>query len=100
MSKHFAAAVFVFPLILQLLNICSGQAADVVINIRSVDPPVAEIEGRTTGTGSSRNFSILRDYAGVSDLANRVSNITLEDRDGRSVAFRQFVPGEYVADRD
>jgi len=100
MSKHFAAAVLVFPLILQLLNNSSGQTTDVVIKIRSDDPPTVQIQGRTAGTDSSRNFSILRDYAGISDLADRVSNIMLEDRDGRSVAFRQFVPGEYVAERD
>ncbi len=97
MSKYFAAALLVFPLILQLLNNCSAQTTDVVITI--ADASLVEIKGRTAGSGA-RNFSILRDYAGITDLGDRVSNILLEDRDGQTVAFRQFVPGEYVTDRD
>jgi len=99
MSKHFAAVLIVFPLILQLSNNCSGQKTDVVITLRSAEPPTVEVQGRTAGN-TSRNFSIVRDYAGTSDLADRVSNIVLEDREGQTVAFRQFVPGEYVAERD
>jgi len=99
MSKHFAAVLIVFPLILQLFNNCSGQKTDVVITLRSVEPPTVEVLGRTAGN-TSRNFSIVRDYAGIADLADRVSNIVLEDREGQTVAFRQFVPGEYVAESD
>ena len=99
MSKHFAAILLIFPLILELFNNCPGQTTEVVISVRSVDAPTAELQGRTVGI-TSKNFSILRDYAGISDLADRVSNIVLEDREGKSVAFKQFIPGEYVADRE
>ena len=100
MSKHLAAALLALPLILQIFNNCFAQDADVIINIRSVSPPIAEIRGHYTQSSVNKNFSFLRDYAGFSNLADRLSDIHLEDKDGKPVAFKQFVPGEYVASAD
>ena len=43
---------------------------------------------------------MLHDYAGFTGLADRASDVRLEDHDGEPVASRQFIPGEYVAERD
>ena len=99
MSKHFAAAFFVLPLILQIFNNCFGQNSDITITIRSVSPPIAEIRGSFGQSSIQKNFSMVRDNAGISNLAERVSAIRLEDSDGKPVVFKQFIPGEYVADR-
>lgn len=100
MSKLFAAAFFALPLILQIFNNCFGQNADVSLTVRSVTPPIVEIRGRYAQSSVKRNFSLINDSAGFSDLAKRFSDIRLEDNDGKAVAFKQFIPGEYVAAND
>jgi hypothetical protein len=100
MSKHFAAAFFALLLILQIFNNCFGQNPDVTISIRSVSPPIAEIRGSFAQSSIQKNFSIDSDSVGTSNLAERVSDIRLEDNQGKPVAFKQFIPGEYVAERE
>jgi hypothetical protein len=100
MSKHFAAAFFALPLILQIFNNCFGQNADITISIQSVSPPIAEIRGSLPESSIQKNFSIDSDSVGTLNLAERVSDIRLEDSQGKPVAFRQFIPGEYVAERE
>lgn len=100
MSKYSTLILPFFlalPLILQLFNNCNGQDIDVVISIRSSTSTVAEISGRFSPTAKpTPNFSILREYAGFAGLAERVSDLSLEDAAGNPVAYRQHVPGEYV----
>ena len=101
MSKHFtlfSLPVFAFLLILQLFNNSAGQDIEAVIRIDSTSLQTAEIQGRFTA--GARNFAVLRDYAGISGLAERISDIILEDQAGHSVAYKQFIPGEYVAETD
>src|SRR5438270_12799831 len=100
MSKQFAAAFLALPLILQIFNNCFAQETDVKITVRSISPPIAEIRDRNTKSSDQKNFSLTRDYAGFSNLADRLSDIRLEDQDRKPVAFKQFIPGEYVAVRD
>jgi hypothetical protein len=100
MSTHFPlfyAVVFAFLLILQLFNNCAGQDIEAVIRIDSSSPQTAVIKGRFT-TASTQNFAFLHEYAGIPGLAERLSDLVLEDRAGHSVAYKQFIPGEYVAD--
>src|SRR5947208_8123297 len=97
MSKHVAAAFLALPLILQICNNRFGQDLNVTIAVRSIDPAIYEIRGRQAQSSAKKNFSINRDYAGFSGLAGRVSDIRLEDKSGDPVAFKQFIPGEYVA---
>jgi hypothetical protein len=101
MSKHFPLLypfVLVFLSILQLFNNCAGQDIDAVISLGSPTPQTAEIHGRFAS--ASRNFSILREYARISGLAERISDLVLEDTAGHSVAYKQFIPGEYVANTE
>jgi len=101
MSKYFAALILALPLILQLFNNCRGQDIDVTIAVRSISPPVVEIHGRFAGTQPvSRNFAISREYAGITGLADRITNLHLEDSAEKSVAYKKFMSGEFVADSD
>src|SRR4051794_33336157 len=95
MSKYLISALFSLLLILQTFNNCIGQTSEVNISIHT-EPPAAEIKGRTD-RNSSHNFSLVRDYAGISNLADRISDLGLEDEKGEPVAYKKFVPGEYVA---
>jgi hypothetical protein len=102
MSKHFPLfwpPVFAFLLILQLFNSCIGQDIQAVIRIDSSSAQIAEVQGRFT-SATTRNFAVLREYDGISGLPERISGLILEDRAGHSVAYKQFIPGEYVADAD
>jgi hypothetical protein len=95
MSKYFKAFLAIFPVILLVLNNCSGQDIDASVTISAA---AAEVNGRFTSPRVDRHFSILREFAGFSGLADRVSDVRLENSDGKTVAFKQFVPGEYVAE--
>jgi hypothetical protein len=100
MSKLLVAAFLALPLILQIFNNCFGQDTDVSITVRSVSPPIAEIRGRYPKSSTQKNFSLVRNSAGFADLADRVSDIRLEDNGGNVVPFKQFIAGEYVPRAD
>lgn len=102
MSKLFVSfsTLFVaFLLILQTFNNCSGQDIEAVIAVGRPSPQTVEIRGRFRAN-VGRHFVIRRQYSGISGLAERVSEVVLEDKDGTSIAYKQFIPGEYVADGD
>lgn len=99
MSKHFKALLLPLPLIL-LAFYCSGQDTEAEIKISDAATPVAEISGRFVSRPTGLNFSILREFGGFSGLADRISDVSLENSDGKTVAFRQFIPGEYVAETE
>ena len=100
MSKDFKALFPIFPLILLILNNCSGQDIEAVIKFRDAASSVAEISGKFTSPRADKHFSILRDFGGFSGLADRISDVSLESSDGQTVAFKQFMPGEYVAEKE
>ena len=55
----------------------------------------------TLDTGKRRQLSFLRSVAGTVDLPRRITNLKLfESSTGPEVAFRELVPGEYVAERE
>jgi len=100
MSKDFKALFPIFPLILLILNNCSGQDIEAVIKFRDAASSVAEISGKFTSPRADKHLSILRDFGGFSGLADRISDVSLESSDGQTVAFKQFMPGEYVAEKE
>lgn len=106
MSKKTRAILHisaVFVLILQFFTY--GQAQDVEVRIRFLAdvPSIVEIEGEYVSTKARknpRNLSLMTEYAGVTGLAERVSNIGFADRDGKTLTNKRFNAGEYVADGD
>ena len=106
MSKTFRS-FFMFlaacVAILHLFNNSDGQDIDVKIKISAGDPAIAEISGSFLSQKPRKNrlnLSFLNEYAGVSGLVNRISNVELSDRDGRPVVAKRFNAGEYLADSD
>lgn len=100
MSKYFIPAIPAFLLILQLLNNCHGQSARAVITIVSGPRPVAMVRGSYDPSTPKRNLALLDHYYGIGGLADRISDIGLEDSTLQPVAFRRLTSGEFLADRE
>jgi hypothetical protein len=102
MSKLFVSlsTLFVaFLLILQTFNNCRAQDIEAKIDVGRSSPQLVEVRGRFRTT-VGRNFVIQRQYSGIPGLAERVSDVVLEDKDGKTIAYKQFMQGEYVAEAD
>jgi hypothetical protein len=103
MSKHFGAAAWLFAallLILQFYNNSLAQAIDATFTIRRSQPQILQIKGKLDQITGIRHLTLLREYAGIQDLAEKASDISLVDSTGDRVAFKKFQPGEYEAERD
>ncbi|MGB7201095.1 MAG: hypothetical protein WBD16_02370 [Pyrinomonadaceae bacterium] len=101
MSKNLGSILLVlaaFVAILQFFTDASGQSVEATINIDPNQRSVVKISGKTAS--KSRNLSFLRSLAGIDNLGERVSDVSLFDDGGNSVTYKKFVAGEYVADTD
>ena len=87
-------------LVLQIFTNASAQDIIATIKVDKRLPQAVEINGRFSDTGlkkRGRNLSFLLDYAGVLDLGGRISEVKLLESDGRVVASRRMIDGEYLA---
>ena len=67
------------------------------ISVTSVAPGRIHVEGRRPD--ATKAWSFLNAYAGATNLAERIENLTLADDAGAGVAARRLAPGEYEAAR-
>ena len=106
MSKTFRTIFPILAALVQILQFFTNSAAqdiDVRIKISADSPSNAEISGRFTSPKprrNPRNLSFLNEYAGVTALAERVSNVEIAHGDGRFITSKRFNAGEYVANTD
>jgi hypothetical protein len=101
MSKHFSVMILALPLILQLFNNSPAQDIEITIAVDETLPHAVRLRGKLPDqTASIKSLSLLREYAGTLDVANRVSDVKLEAATGFPVAYSQLIPGEYVAEND
>lgn len=101
MSKNLRPILPIFAAlfaILQFFTDASGQSIEATMKIEAIRGSVAHISGKTPT--KTRNLSFLRSAAGLDDLAERVSDVSLFDDAGKAVALKRFVAGEYVADAE
>ncbi|CAN5391102.1 hypothetical protein BH10ACI3_BH10ACI3_26690 [soil metagenome] len=106
MSKKSSSYLIVFAafgLILQFFTNVRSQdiAATVTVNIEK--PNLVRVEGRFISglePVRKRNLSFLRDYAGISNIGERVSDVSVLAADGSPVNSRRMIAGEYLADSD
>ena len=73
-----------------------GQAIDAEIRLDAQSNSV-EVSGRFLDAGEVRNIAFERDFAGVSGLAERISQMRTLGANGQEVASKVFAPGEYAA---
>lgn len=103
MSKHFGAVSWLIAallLILQLFNNSRAQSIDATFTVRASQPQILQIKGKFDRISGIRHFTLLREYAGIQDLAERATDISLVDPSGDRVAFKKFQPGEFEAERE
>ena len=104
MSKTCSSFLPIFAaslLILHLFNNSNAQDLDVNIKLDASQPQFVIIEGkRRVAAVKSRNLSFLTSAAGVEVSGERISNLKLFDSKRNAVAYKRFMPGEYVADSE
>jgi hypothetical protein len=70
--------------------------SETIPTVLSIKGKFDQIEQRK----NRQNFTILNEFAGFTGLAGRISDVSLENSDSKTVAFTQFIPGEYVSSDD
>ena len=101
MSKAFLP----FSLLaLLILSTIPGRAQEIEATIQiDFKSPVVKVAGRHPDPGRNtgrRNLGFLRSIAGISNIANRVSDVRLMDSSGQAVPFKKLADGEYLSDAD
>lgn len=84
-------------LILQFFTFAAAQTVDISIKTDPAASSAVEVSGK--GQAEMNKLSFVLSAYGISDLGKRISDVRIYDGEGNSIAYKQFVPGEYVADR-
>lgn len=71
------------------------QVAQTAISIVSLSPPRILVEGQLAGETTSWKF--LNEYAGISNLSDRVERLTIRTSDNSVIPLRQLKPGEFAS---
>ncbi len=101
--KPFYFVFIVFLPILQIFTNAQGQAVDTTITINANSPTIVNFAGRRMdgpAKANPRNFSFIHTEAGSENLARRISEVKLFGTDGKGMADRKLVDGEYLAEGD
>jgi hypothetical protein len=99
LSRVFLPAAFTLLLILQFFDVSAAHDISAKITMNESDASLTvggRFSDQVTATGQ-RNLSFLTDYAGISGLGERITDLKLTGKTGTEVAAKRFVPGEYVA---
>ncbi|HVF49728.1 MAG TPA: hypothetical protein VNA19_06565 [Pyrinomonadaceae bacterium] len=96
--KHARRFAALLSLVVCLSGASQSQTLDAHVSISSLAPARAHVEGRRTG--ATKVWSFRNAYAGLSNLGERLENLSLTDADGARVNVRRLASGEYEAERD
>jgi hypothetical protein len=103
MSKKqlsFPLALLILLQILQFVNNSSGQRVESRVVI-AAGSDKAEVTGSFSGPVTNpRNLFFIDQYAGVSGLGARISDLQIFAPNGETVRYKRFMSGEYVAEAD
>lgn len=97
-GKRFSHAVSIFAAFFLFAGFLRAQDLEANLKIESVSPPVVRVEGKLLKEGTGKNWSFLRSIAGVENLGERISELSLQDNNGKDVSFKKLIAGEYLAD--
>ena len=102
MSKTCRSFLFIFAASVQILHFSNGSRAqdiDVRISIDEKSSTSAHVEGRflKVARPNKTSLSFLRDFAGATGLADRITALRLTQDDGKSVEFKKLIAGEYLS---
>ncbi len=105
-SKILRSIPLIFAVSVQILQFFTNAGAqDVEIRVKiEVDQPaIAVIDGifkTDRPVKSAKSLSFLMSYAGIDGLGERVSELLLMDKNGKSVESRRLIAGEYLAESE
>ena len=102
MSKYFRSFLLIFAAFLQILQFFTktdAQDIEATIKIAANSGTLANVEGRFVKEHVGKKMPFALDSAGISGLGERISDVRFA-RDGKTIAFRQIVAGEYLAESD
>lgn len=101
-SRLFLILLVAAVLITWLSLISPAQALEARIMVIPGTQPLVRVEGRFLNEtrANRRNLVFLKEYAGVSGLANRMNDVAVKGADSEEVASRMLAPGEYLAAKD
>lgn len=101
MSKNLRSILPIFAAfvaILQFFTDAGGQSIEATIKTDPNQSSVVQVSGKIKA--KTRNLSFLRSLAGVDNLGERITGVSLYDDNGNAVGYKKFVAGEYVADAE
>jgi hypothetical protein len=103
MSKHFRPFVLTVAaaLMLQAANRSAAQHVVATLEIDASKPTVVRVSGRYVPDRkrpAPAYLSFVEQYAGVSGLGERVSDVSMTDQKGDVLQYRAFQAGEYVTE--
>ena len=102
MSKRLKTiyySAFVFAIVLQLFYDSHAQTIQIKIKITESN---AMVEGSFIDVNRQQNvtnFSFLKSYTNVENLAARISDVNLFDKSGQKVNYKKLTDGEFLGDR-
>jgi predicted metalloprotease with PDZ domain len=82
-----------------LADLAGAQKIRSVIKIEPGAAPAALVEVRFLQPNADKNLAFLRSLAGTENLAERISDLTLKDKNERPISYKKLVAGEYLADQ-
>src|SRR5689334_8082370 len=102
MSKKLRRILIICSVSIQILHFFNktlGQDVDVTVSWAEITPQVVHVDGRFLNKllPNSRNFVLLREYAGIDGLASRANVVWLKSGNGDKVGFKKLITGEYLA---
>ncbi len=96
-GKRFSRALPVLAVIFVFAAFCAAQDVSATLAIESISPPVLRVEGRLLNEKTSKNWTFVRAFAGVENLGERISELSLKDENGRAIFYQKLIPGEFLA---
>jgi hypothetical protein len=97
-EKRFSRIPAIFVVIFIFAAAAFAQQIEANIKIESVSPPVVCVEGKFFGEYTKKNWGFLRSIAGIENLGERISDFTLTDKNGKTIATKKLIAGEYLAE--
>ncbi|HEY0429217.1 MAG TPA: hypothetical protein VGC76_15660 [Pyrinomonadaceae bacterium] len=97
-DKRFSRLSLIFALIFIFAALCRAQQIEANIKIESSPASFARVEGRVLQKNIGKNWGFLRSIAGIENLGERISDLALTDKDGKTISYKKLIAGEYLAE--
>lgn len=97
-DKRFSRILAILATIFIFAAFCAAQEIEANIKIEPAPAPFARVEGKFLLPNKSKNLAFSRSIAGIENLGERISDLTLTDKDGKIISYKKLIAGEYLAE--